>query len=316
MVMSSSRVLRRVSLDAYYSPQTLADYVKTLVGVTLKDVMCVDPCAGNNMLYDVLPEPKRRFDIADESGGLDFFTSSRSTFCSTSVPLALVMNPPFALPKQRNGVIAFLNHGCSVLRDGEFIICVSPHTMRKWTVLRKVSCDLHLLEEHVFVKPLTFVCGSKKHRVHVLLQVWQKRTGIPRVWPMILSSSLDFRVAFDAEADFFIKVWGSLNRLGMVSKGILREEPRRYVTSVGTLAKSKKGGTCIGIFVKSGRSRSAVEGRFEELFASGAWREFMSYKCSGANNPMVTSRQIYTLYECGVSYLRKESYDIKVNFIE
>ena len=316
---NSSRIIRPVAFDQYYSPQKLAKYVKTLVVDILdgrNETLCVDPCAGNNILYDVLPEPKTRFDIADKKNPVDFLTTNRSTFnLKKETHLAFVMNPPFLMPKQKNGVIKFLNHASTLMHDDEFIICVSPHSMRKWTILSNVSKDLHLEEEHVFEKPLAFACGHKQHRVRVLLQVWKKYTNKIRIWPIIISSSLDFRVAYDIGADFYIKVWGSIKRLGMISNTVTREEPRRYVTSVGTLAKSKKGGTCIGIFVKPKASKATVKKRFQDLFDTGAWRQFMTYKFSGNNNPMVTSKQIYTLYENGLTYLKKESYGIKVKLL-
>ena len=152
-VENSSRIIRPVAFDQYYSPQKLAKYVKTLVVDILdgrNETLCVDPCAGNNILYDVLPEPKTRFDIADKKNPVDFLTTNRSTFnLKKETHLAFVMNPPFLMPKQKNGVIKFLNHASTLMHDDEFIICVSPHSMRKWTILSNVSKDLHLEEEHV-----------------------------------------------------------------------------------------------------------------------------------------------------------------------
>ena len=57
-----------VEREKYYSPQNVADVVESLC--TFKTGY-VDPCAGENHLFRVLPTPKVRFDIED---GHDFST--------------------------------------------------------------------------------------------------------------------------------------------------------------------------------------------------------------------------------------------------
>ena len=51
------------------------------------------------------------------------------------------------------------------------------------------------------------------------------------------------------------------------------------------------------------------------MFEKKEWYEYMKNKCAGNNNPVITTRQIYTLFEMGIDYLKKEKYGVKVFLI-
>ena len=59
---NSSRSSRNVGLEKYYSPLNVAEKIRELC---VYDTTYVDPCAGSNVLYNVLPDPKLRFDLED-----------------------------------------------------------------------------------------------------------------------------------------------------------------------------------------------------------------------------------------------------------
>ena len=303
MASSSSRVFRKVDLDKYYSPKVVADLVRDLCTF---DTLYVDPCAGDNALYDVMPAPKLRFDIQD---GTDFFTTNRALFGQESI--TFVMNPPFSLSGQRNGVVMFLNHAEQCMRQGEYVICVVPQTMRKWTNIAKVSPYLHLLSEYVFRKRCDFENNGKIRKVSIAVQVWQMQRG-HRLEPLLLKSSPDFKATYAYPGTFYMKVWGVVKSLGLCSD----EEPTKdtkYRTKVGTLDLRGKGGTAICIRVHGDEQK--VKERFRKMFEDGEWLQLMSFKCAGNNNPMATSTHIYTLYEKGLQYMKKERYGVKVFYI-
>lgn len=301
----SSLSCRSVGLEKYYSPSNIAERELCVYNTTY-----VDPCAGTNVLYDILPNPKLRFDIED---GVDFLSTSRDTFVDT--PITFVMNPPFTMRGfgHRNGVVLFLNHASVCLRKNERVICVVPQTMRKWTNIAKVDPLLHLKEEYVFEKPCLFSLGGKAKKVSVALQVWQKGTTV-RAEPIMLKRSAKFVASFIKPADFYMRVWGVVEKIGEVAKDTPKKVPnkRKYSTMVGTLpGGATGGGTAIGIKAV-GEHTETLYKRFQEIFLNGEWFEFMQHKCAGNNNPVLTTRQIYTLFEKGLNYLKKDTYKIKI----
>ena len=302
--MSSSRVMRVVEKEKYYSPQNVADVVESLC--TFKTGY-VDPCAGANHLFRVLPTPKVRFDIED---GHDFFNLRRQDFDLPSI--TFVMNPPFTLPGQRNGVIRFLNHAAKQMVPGEHIVCVAPQTMRKWTNIDKVDSRLHLREEHIFRARCVYENHGKKKKVATVVQVWQYcHERAER--PVLLRAHADFYVRYTHDADFFICVWGGSEKIGKISYQAPTFDGKKYKTKVGTICASGKGGTAVGIKIL--KNKSEVLKRFHEMLDTKEWEQFTRYKCAGNNNPHVVAAQIYTLYEKRLPYVDKASYGVRVNFI-
>lgn len=302
--MSSSRVIRHVKTDKYYSPDNVANVVISLCD---HKTGYVDPCAGKNHLFRLLPHPKVRFDIEE---GSDFFDLTRGDFNMPSI--TFVMNPPFSLPGQRNGVIEFLNHAARHMFTGEYIICVAPQTMRKWTNVNKVNKRLHLREEHIFKSRCKYNNDGKKKLVATVVQVWQfcdERAERP----LLLRSHAEFCARYTHNADFFICVWGMAEKIGKISTEVPIFDGKKYQTNVGTICSTGKGGTAIGIKVL--KNKSKVLKRFNEMFERKEWLDFTMYKCAGANNPHIVSKQIYTLYEKGLTYLKKESYGVKLVFL-
>lgn len=306
----SSRSFRKAKLEKYYSPTNIAEKIRELC---VYKTTYVDPCAGANALYNVLPEPKLRFDIED---GVDFFSTSRHTFVET--PITFVMNPPFTISGhcRRNGVVMFLNHASSCLYPKEYIVCVVPQTMRKWCNISQVDVTLHLKEEHIFEKPCLFSQSNRNKKVSVAIQVWEKQTT-PRLEPVLLRSHKCFTASFIKPADFYMRVWGVLEKIGEVAKDTPKKLPnkRKYSTMVGTLPMSGGGGgTAIGIKATKGDADTVYK-RFHEMFHDKEWSGYMRYKCAGNNNPVVTTQQIYTLFEKGIDYLKKNKYGIKTYII-
>lgn len=302
--------LRQVGLDKYYSPDVIAEKIKELCLYT--NTTYIDPCAGTNALFNVLPQPKLRFDIED---GVDFLETTRDTFGST--PITFVMNPPFSIhkDKRRNGVIAFLNHANKCLHTNEHIICVVPQTMRKWSNIAKVDSSLHLVEEHVFTKKCEFSVGAHKSKVFVAIQIWQKRNTV-RLEPVLLKSSRMFVASFYKPADFYMRVWGTLEKIGQVAKDTPKKIPnkRRYSTIVGTLPIDVGCGTAVGIKAKTLCADVLYE-KFNQMFLQKEWIRFMRFKCAGNNNPTISVKILYTLFEKGLVYLQKETYGITVHLI-
>ena len=252
--------------------------------------------------------PKIRFDIDD---GDDFFNLSRDDFGMVSITFA--MNPPFSLPGQRNGVIQFLNHAAQHMILGEHIICVAPQTMRKWTNVIKVNKRLHLKEEHIFKRRCKYISDGKNKLVATVIQVW-KYCNERAERPLLLRSHSDFCARYTNDADFFYLCMGGWQKkIGKISTERPTFDGKKYQTGVGTICSTGKGGTAIGIKVM--KNKLKVLKRFHEMFDTKEWLDFTRYKCAGENNPHVVSKQIYTLYEKGLTYLKKESYGVKLVFL-
>ena len=110
-----------------------------------------------------------------------------------------------------------------------------------------------------------------------------------------------------------MRVWGVLRKIGELSTDApIPTRKRKFSTPVGTLPDptNAKGGTAICIKVHGDLDK--VYKRFEAM--RDEWKTLMQYKCAGNNNPVVSSSHIYTLYDKGIDYLRKETYDIQVMF--
>lgn len=302
--MSSSRSLRSVEHDKYYSPTNVAEVIQSLC---IYKTGYVDPCAGKNHLFKVLPKPKIRFDIDD---GHNFFDLSREDFKMQKI--TFVMNPPFTLPGQQNGVVKFLNHAAQHMKPGEYVICVAPQTMRRWPNIFKVNARLHLLQEHIFLQRCIYKNNGKKKKVASVIQVW-KYCDVRVQKPLFLKLHADFCARYTHEADFFMCVWGVAEKIGKMSFEKPLLNGKKYKTKVGTICSTGKGGTAVGIKILNNKT-NVVE-RFSEMFNNHEWLEFAKYKCAGNNNPHVVATQIYTLYEKGIKYLKKETYDIKTFFI-
>lgn len=305
--------MKRVTNDAYMSPAELADYVGSLC---IYPTRYVDPCAGDRALFDRLPEPKQASDITYDPP-LDFLTSVRDDFAGSPAeqqqqPLTIVCNPPFTLPQShRNGVVAFLNQAARLLLHGEHCVCVAPATMRKWVNIRRVAPCLHLLEEHVFRRAQVFTERGRKVKVTVVIQVWRKDDTRPRDQPQLETSHPDFRLSFQFRpgATFFMNVWGVSARIGRVTWERPVRDGNRWRTPVGTLPTRKSGGgTAICVYVTGDGAPDTIFRRLLELHEQGAWRAYTLLCGAGHDNPVITSKDIYTMVARGPAYLDKANY--------
>ena len=322
-----SRAPKVVTNELYKSGDWLALWVGKLAKSIRGRTTFIDPCAGGNDLFDVLPSPKKAYDKYPIRKGvrkLDFLKSHRRHFVSDGKKqrLTFVMNPPFTMPGIRyshrsngNGVVEFLNHAAGIMRDGEVVICVAPQTMRRWVNIAKIDERLHLKREVVFFRPLPFVRkGGRVAKVSVCLQVW-KRGKTPRRQPRMLSKSPDFSITMfhgKAKRALFINRWGVSRRVGAISTKVPSKKTGRVVCKVGTL--SMQGGTARVILPKSGKF-GTVHRRLRKLYSSGKWQRYVEHTCEGNDNPAVVTKDVYTLYTKGLKYLMKSTYGVKVNFV-
>lgn len=316
---SSSRGIRVVGRDHFESDARLATHVARIAAAHRHDpeTLVVDPCAGHGSLYRVLEEPKCAFDLVPQFDGCerqDFLTFSRPQKVRD---LMLVMNPPFSMARQRNGVIAFLNHAAEhVLDDDEVVVTVAPHSMRRWVNIRKVHPCLHLEEEHVLIRPCTFRCEDNRvTQVNIAIQVWRccsSGDATPRVDPDFLRNHPRFTVRCSPVDDpprpllFFLKRWGSANRIGAVAAADTLQGEK---CDVGTIRA--KAGTAYCVY-----GDTDVFHRFEHLYASGAWSDFCRYTSAGSNNPNLNYAEVYSVFVRGAAYYAKARWGVTVVLIE
>lgn len=310
---SSSRGIRVVGRDHYESDARLAAHVARITAAHRRDpgTLVVDPCAGHGSLYRELEDPKCAFDLVPQFEGCerqDFLTSRRPRKVRD---LMLVMNPPFSMARQRNGVIAFLNHAAEhFLGDDEVVVTVAPHSMRRWVNIRKVDARMRLVEEHVLTRPCTFQCetGRTTH-VNIGIQVWRRCSSgdAPRVDPDFLRSNPRFAVRCfpdrkDSRPIFFLKRWGSTNRVGAVAAADTFHDGK---CGVGTV--HEKAGTAYCI-----HGDAEVLRTFEHLYASGAWSDYCRHTSAGSNNPNLNVHEVYSIFSRGAAYYAKPRWGIKV----
>lgn len=99
----SWRAGRKVNLEKYNSPENVARAVKDLCAY---ETTYVDPCAGKNNLYDVLPEPKQRYDITE---GTDFLGTQRDTFGGLHHYSSLAKTPHAQAPTDTHAIMRRLH---------------------------------------------------------------------------------------------------------------------------------------------------------------------------------------------------------------
>lgn len=305
--MSSARGKRVVTTDHYESSQRLARRVAGIAtALRASPLVMVDPCAGHGSIYEHLPAPKRAYDLHPQFEGCvqqDFLTSKRPT----EDPMMLVLNPPFSLGRQRNGVVGFLNHAAGFLRAGEVAVCVAPQSMRRWINIRHVDRRLHLVEEHVCAAPCSFRrADGRTARVRIVVQVW-RLADVPRVDPEYPRAHADIRVGMALEPErpvFFVKNWGSTRRIGAVC-GVEDLDASGDRCAVGTLRSTKGTAYCV-------YGDASARARFQELFDSGDWARYCRCTSAGIDNPNVNVREIYGVFERGVAFYAKQRWGVRV----
>lgn len=307
-----SRGIRRVSLDHYESNQDLANLIARIAS-DYAPALFIDPCAGFGSIFHHLPEPKRAFDIQvrfPECEQQDFLESVRP--CCNNTTICVVMNPPFSMKKQRNGVVAFLNHASNILRSGEVCISVAPQTMRRWNNISRVKADMHLEKEFVIHKACPFRCDNGKSvDVSIVIQIWRKYSDRARSQPEFLRCHADFRVQCsltDQRPVFFIKVWGVTKNIGKTSSLLLEDSSQcadSLKCAVGTIRK--KGGTAYCVY-----GDELVRTKIEKMYARGDFVKYCDKTSAGINNPFISASELYSIYEFGVEYYAKKRWNIEV----
>lgn len=171
--------------DIYLSPPTLVTHVTNIVtrwaNKTQPDVLW-DPAAADGRLLQFFANQGymvRNSDLNpmnDRVQRLDFLQHGRRP--PGARRLMMVFNPPFALPGQKNGITVFLNQSNKIMLVGEYAICIAPITFSNYNVLGRITETLHLVEENYIRENVYFFQPDtkKKKQVHLVVQVWQKRT--------------------------------------------------------------------------------------------------------------------------------------------
>ena len=284
----------------------------------------IDPCAGSGALFSLLPQPKKAFDIDSRMMGKkqNFLTSNRKTYIKNG-KLTLVINPPFTLPKSiKNGVVAFLNHAYTIMKNRERVILIAPQTMTKWANIHKITSHLHLEEQTIIRQKCSFVVKGKKELVYIVVQVWCRK-DTPRRQPEFLKESPEFKMftSYDDKADFFVSKWSETFNIS--KPRILSKEKRKnarnsngvtyFSTPVGSLTDdpSAGSGTATTLMVTAGTKRKIYSKFLRMKPKIDKLLRFRSAGCA----PVLTFPEIYTIYHKGPSYLSKEKWGIQTRII-
>ena len=226
---SSSNVKRKKSAeegDKYLSPPLLVDVLKEVVDKFVKtDDLLWDPASHDGRLLKPFRETGftvKNSDIAPFKDSMEKVETINFLDNNVKRPLnvpglIIVMNPPYKLPSEINGVLFntktsgvghFLDKSSELLNEGEYAITVCQPMQSTYTNLKKVANDpkcpeikpnLILKEEYNFTNQVEFTDYNEnpenppKAPQHTTIQVWQKGS------PEIISPTSEIKTVLSKE---------------------------------------------------------------------------------------------------------------------
>jgi len=320
---------RTVDLEQYYTNEKLSRSLLTLAMEQDVDenALFVEPAVGEGAIYEGLPKTRRigvelceKVDISDPDLhiGQDFLTFALPPEHKDR-SVIVVGNPPFG----RDAQIRFLNHAAELQCKSLTVVFILGLSMRKWSNIFKVHKTLHLVDEHIVPKEMSyFFNGGKKVSVPTVIQIWTRKTDPRTSDPEFITEDSDFEVlprgAWD-EANIVLKRFASPNCLGdvgIVGKDIFIEEEgegkqvnayyqnrKRFGTVV---AKSGEQGTLMLI---KARDVDMVASRLKDLWKKGTFKEYVYDTTSNVGKAVCINREeLFTLYNEPSRIMRERKY--------
>lgn len=323
----SSRI---VDHDQYYTNEKLA---KAILSLAMdqdkdKDALFIEPSVGGGVIYNGLPSNRRigielckKDDWCDPDLhlGQDFLTFTLSPEHKDR-SVIVVGNPPFG----RDAQIHFLNHTADLKCKSLTVVFILGLSMRKWSNLFKVNKNLHLIDERIVPRELSyFFKGDKKVPVPTVIQIWTRKKEARVPDPKFITEDSDFEVLSCGawrEANIAIKRFASLNcigEVGIIGKDIFMEEGEgkqviSYYTNrkrFGTVvAKSGDQGTLMLI---KAHDVDKVASRLRDLWKNGhgTFRDYVYDTTSNIGNAVCINKgELFTLYNDPSRIIRERKY--------
>ena len=195
----------RINTDKFYTNIKTVDLCFQLFKKYIKDMLVIEPSAGNGAFLNVLNKYKHMaFDIQPDNPAIkeqDFLTLDLDSF---NQPLVFLGNPPFG--KQSSLAKKFIKH-ITKCQNTTVIGFILSKSFKKESMQKCFPLNYWLVEQ-INLPDDAFNIGGKVHDVPCVFQIWQKKENNRIVTPCPPSKFVEF-VKFDGNPDF------SLRRVGV-----------------------------------------------------------------------------------------------------
>ena len=327
---------RDVGHEQYYTNERLAKRLLTLAldQDNEGDALFFEPSVGRGVIYSGLPE-KRRLGVelckdadwcqnkpeANLYLGQDFFDFELPCEYKDR-SLVVVGNPPFAGDMQ----VRFLNHAAELECRSLTVVFILGLSMRKWSNIGKVNKSLHLTDERIVPRKMSyFLNHGKKVTVPTVIQVWTRKNELRTSDPELVKEDPTFKVlpCVDwRQANIVLKRFASLaclGEIGVVGKDVdICKEAGKQVNAYFRKQPRKRFGTVVG---KSGAQgtlmlikahdvdRVASEIRALWNKGKGTFKEYVNETTSNVGNGVcINKEELFTLYNKPDSIMRARRY--------
>ena len=180
----SDRIKTAKLLDKFYtkrdtSKQCYDNLIEILLDhdINLKNVIFIEPSAGDGSFLEVINESRKGFDIKPPT--INPYKIIQNDFLKTDIiqflskndlkkQTIIIGNPPFG--KKSKLAINFLNKSLEYSKIVGFIV---PIQFRKWSVQSKIKCDAKLLMDITLDENIFEIVG-KTYKVRCCFQVWAR----------------------------------------------------------------------------------------------------------------------------------------------
>lgn len=162
-------------LDQFYTrPEVAALCMERVYEILPIDEikLWIEPSAGTGIFYNLLPHPRRGFDVDADHAGDGIEIRDFLTWDYHGVPrgTATVGNPPFG--KNSSLALQFIKRAC---KYSDWICMILPRTFEKESMQNKIPQNFELVEESFFVlEPYSFMHNNEPYDVPCCFQIWKK----------------------------------------------------------------------------------------------------------------------------------------------
>jgi hypothetical protein len=158
--------------DKFYTKPSVASKCMSTVNELITDInLWIEPSAGNGSFYNIMPSPKKGYDIKPECKDVvtqDFFETDDTKVKNY---IMYIGNPPFG--KNANLAISFFNH-CADNPYAIYIGFIVPKTFKKLSVQNRLSLDFKLIYDEDLPKN-SFLLNGEEYDVPCCFQIWQRQ---------------------------------------------------------------------------------------------------------------------------------------------
>lgn len=261
------------NLDQFYTNRLLSkkliEYVKLFVekDANIRDILWIEPSAGDGAFYDFLPENKFGLDLDPKKSSIkkqDFLTFDieESGLNFKDKIIITIGNPPFG--KNSSLALKFIKKSAEF---SDFIAFILPRTFEKDSFKRKINSDFWLVHEEI-LKEDSFIFEGNTYSVPTVFQIWKKQNN-SRVLEKRVMKHEDFDFVSKEDGDFSFQRVGA--KAGLVLKDFSHKSPSSHY------------------FIKSNDKKNDLFSIFEQI----SWEDI---KKRTAGNPSIGKSELIERY--------------------